>query len=305
MDTERGTRDRKIAAVAKRQHGVIALRQLLALGVGAALVRRWVANGRLHPIHRGVYAVGHPVVAPKGRLLAAVLACGPATFISHRTAAQLWGLLDDSRAVIDVVAAANRRSRKGIAFHRVRQLHPDDCAEIDHIPVTSVARTLLDIAPVIPVRRLTYALEQAEKEALFDMVAIEAVMGRCHGHNGLGRLRQAITEIEPEAQYTHKGLERLFVAFCRRYELEQPAMNAVVEGFTVDALWPTQKLIVELDSWEHHKGRRAFEEDRRRDLVLTAAGYRILRVTKRRLEHDAEQLATLLSASRPSPAATA
>ena len=238
-----------------------------------------------------------------GRLMAAVLACGRGAHLSHRSAGLLWGLLDDLRSVSDVVAAASRRSRRGIVFHRVRRLHPDDCTETDGIPVTSVARTLLDLAEVVPRRKLVYALEQAEKNRLLDLLELEACMRRNPGRRGLRSLRQALSEIEPEAQYAHKGLERAFIAYCKRHGVKMPAMNAVVEGFTVDAVWSRQKLIVELDSWEHHKGRRSFEEDRRRDLVLGLGGYRTLRVTQRMPSNDSVFLAAALS--RRSRAATA
>jgi very-short-patch-repair endonuclease len=293
-----------VAALARRQHGVVALVQLLALGLSRRTVTTWVASGRLHPIHRGVYAVGHPLLSLQGRLMAAVLACGPYALISHRTAAMMWGLLDDFRAVIDVVSAANRRGRKGIAFHRVRRLDPEDRHVIDGIPVTSLARTLLDIAEVVPRRRLVYALERAEKQHVLDLREIRACMARSPGRRGLKPLRQALREIEPEAQYAHEGLERLFIAFCRGRGIEMPAMNVVVEGFTVDALWEKRKLIVELDSWQHHRQRRSFEEDRRRDTILALAGYSVLRVTKRLLEGEPDRLEALISAS-PSRAATA
>jgi hypothetical protein len=289
-----------MAALATRQHGVVALSQLIALGLSRRTVTQWVASGRLHPVHRGVYAVGHAVITLKGRVMAAVLACGPGAVLSHRSAAQLWGLLNDARAVIDVVAAASRRSRKGIAFHRVRRLHPDDRAEIDGIPVTSLSRTLLDIAEVVPRRKLVYALEQAERLRLLDLREIEACAARNHGRHGLKPLRQAIKEIEPEAQYAHDGMERLFIAFCRRYDLQPPVMNVSVEGFTVDAVWAGAKLIVELDSWEHHKDRRAFEEDRRRDAILKRAGHEVLRVTYRWLTKEPDDLAlTIRTLSEP------
>jgi very-short-patch-repair endonuclease len=274
---------------------VIAHHQLLRLGLSASAIQKRVLGGRLHPIYRGVYAVGHSLLGSKGRLMAAALAGGPDALISHRSAAALHGLLDDSRAVIDVVSPTHRRSRKGIKFHQSRQL---DRAEVDRIPVTSVARTLLDIAPVVPKRRLVYALEQLEKQWTFDLTAIESVMSRCRGHKGLKRLRQALQEIDPEAQYAHEGLERRFIAFCKRYGVQRPAMNAVVEGLTVDALWAQPKLIVQLDSWEHHKDRRAFEEDRRRDTVLALAGFQVLRVTDRQLTEElAATLDALLSRS--------
>jgi hypothetical protein len=304
MGSECGTRGRRLAALAKRQFGVVALAQLRVLGVSRRTVTRWVANGRLHLIHRGVYAVGHSLLTLNGRLMAAALACGPGAFISHRSAAMLWGVLDDSRAIIDVVAAASRRSRRGIAFHRVRRLDPEDCGRIDGIPVTSLARTLLDIAEVVPRRRLVYALERAEKQQLLDLREIEACIARNPGRRGIRPLRRALREIEPEALYAHEGLEREFVAFCRSRGIDMPAMNAVVEGFTVDAVWRDRKLIVELDSWEHHKNRRQFEEDRFRDAVLELAGYRVVRVTTRLLRKEPARLAALISAS-PSRAATA
>jgi hypothetical protein len=231
-------------------------------------------------------------------VLAGAFAYGPGTLVSHQSAAWLRDLMSDSRAVTDVVGAAKRSSRPGIRYHYARQLHPDDCAEIDGIPVTSLARTLLDIAEVVPRRRLVYAIERAENQGTLDMREIQAVMARWRGRRGLKPFRLALREIEPEALYAHDGLERLFIGFCRRYEVEMPAMNAVVEGFTVDALWADRKLIVELDSWEHHKDRRAFEEDRRRDAILGFAGYRIVRVTKRLLTTDSGRLEALLSERR-------
>jgi very-short-patch-repair endonuclease len=291
MRSQRGARIRRLAALATRQHGVVALWQLIALGLSRRTVTEWVASGRLHPVHRDVYALGHAAIALNGRLMAAVLACGPGAVVSHRTAAGLWGVLQDARSVIDVLAAANRRSRKGIAFHRVRRLHPDDRTEVDGIPVTSLARTLLDVAQVVPRRKLVYALEQAERLRILDLREINACMARSHGHRGIKRLRRAIEEIEPEAQHAHEGMERLFIAFCRRQELQMPVMNVVVEGLTVDALWAQQKLIVELDSWSHHRSKRAFEEDRRRDAPLKRAGYEVLRVTYSWLTEEPDDLA--------------
>lgn len=284
--TERG---RRLAAIAKKQHGVLAHRQLVALDFSGSAIHRLVLNGHLHPVHRGVYAVGHKGLSMNGWRMAAALAGGAGAMISHRSAAALHGLMDDSRAVIDVVTATRRRNRRGIRFHE-SLLCEVDRAEIDGIPVTSVARTLLDIAQVVPRRRLVYALEQAEKQWVLDMSEIEASMRRGHGHRGLKPLRQAIRNMDPEAQYAHQGLERLFIAFCEDYELQKPAMNAVVEGFTVDALWAEQKLIVELDSWSHHKQRRAFEEDRRRDAALALAGFQMLRVTHRWLVNEPADL---------------
>jgi hypothetical protein len=267
----------------------VAHRQLLALGFSGSAIHRLVLAGRLHPIHRGVYAVGHAALSSNGRFMAAALAGGPDALISHRSAAALHALLSDSRAVIDVVAATHRRGQKGIVLHRGRSL---EGSTVDGIPVTTVARTLLDIAPQIPRRKLVYALEKAERLRVLDFTEF----GRHHGHRGHKPLRQAMREIDPEAQFAHDGLERRFIAFCKRHGLQPPAMNAVVEGLTVDALWAKQKLIVELDSWEHHKDRRAFEEDRRRGALLARTGFQVLRVTDRQLTEElAHTIEALLS----------
>jgi len=298
-------RHRWVAAIAERQHGLIAHRQLLRLGFTRDAIFRLVQAGRLHVIHRGVYAVGHRALPPRGWTMAAALAGGSEALVCCRSAAALRGFLDDARSVVDILVATKRRNRPGIVFHESRQINPDDRAVVDGIPVTSVARTLLDIAEVVPRRKLVYAMEKAEKARAFDLTELRALMARNHGRRGLKALTAALTEIEPEAQYTHEGMERLFIAFCRRYDIEIPAMNVVVEGYTVDAFWAAAGLIVELDSWEHHRTPRAFEEDRRRDATLTAP---VIRVTHRWLTKEPDDLARTLKrklSASPSLAATA
>jgi len=302
---QRTQRGRWIAVLAARQHGVVDHSQLLRLGFSASAISRLVASGRLHPMHRGVYAVGHKAVSRNGWMMAAALGGGAGALVSHRSAAALHALMDDSRPIIDVLTAGKRRNRATIVFHRSGRIHPDDRTQVAGIPVTSIARTLLDIAEVVPRRKLVYALERAEKRHVFDLAAIEALIARSHGRRGLKALTAAIREIEPEAQYTHEGMERLFIAFCRRYEIPLPALNVVVDGHTVDAYWREHNLVVELDSWEHHRSRRAFEEDRLRDVELTP---QVLRITHRMLTKGPDELAASilrrLSAS-PSLAAIA
>jgi hypothetical protein len=306
--TQRDERLRWLAVIAERQHGVIAQRQLVALGFTASAIRRLVQSGRLHPVHRGVYAVGHKALPANGWFMAAALAGGTGALICERSATDLHGLVSDSRPVIDVLAPARRRSRERLVLHHSRLIHPDDRTEVDGIPVTSVARTLLDLAEVVPRRKLVYALEQAERLRVFDLRELEAVMARSHGRRGLKALTEAIQEIEPEAEYVRSRMERLFVAFCKRYELGVPPMNVSVGGFVVDAVWHERKLIVELDSWTHHRTRRAFEEDRRRDaLIKRRTRFELVRVTYRWLTEEPDDLAATigeLSAS-PSLAATA
>jgi len=301
-----GPGDWEVAELAHRQHSMVAHWQLRELGIGQDAIEYRERVGRLHKVFTGAYTVGSRAVPELGRLHGAVLSCGRGALLSHGSAAALWDLSGSAQARVDVTTIRGRcADRGGIRVHRVRRLHPDDRAEIDGIPVTSVARTLLDLAEVAPRRKLLYALEQAEKRRVFDLTDIEALMARSHGRRGLKALRAAIKEIEPEAQYTHDGMERLFIAFCKRYEIQLPAMNVVVEGYTVDAYWREHNLIVELDSWEHHRTRRAFEADRRRDADLSA---RVLRITHRMLTKESDDLAAnvrrRLSAS-PSLAATA
>jgi hypothetical protein len=295
----------EVAALADRQHTMVAHRQLLELGVGQDAIEYRVHVGQLREVFTGVYTIASPELPGVGRLHAAVLSCGPGAVLSHRSAAHLWNVLPTARARPDVTTLRGRcADRMGINVHRVRRLHPHDLGTIDGIPVTSLARTFLDLAEVVSRRRLVFALEKAEKMDVLDLGAIKAVIARSPGRRGLKPLTAAITEIEPEALYSHEGLERLFVEFCRRYEIEMPVMNAVVDGYVVDAYWPAHNLIVELDSWEHHRTRRAFEADRRRDAALTG---KVLRVTHRWLSEEPDDLAKTLRrlTASPSLAATA
>jgi hypothetical protein len=278
--------DRGIAALAARQYGVVASWQLLALGLSRGAISRRVAAARLHPVHRGVYAVGHSALAGPGRLMAAVLAHGPTALLSHRSGAGWLGILPDHRSVIDVtVPTRSRGTRAGVVVHCVRRLHPDDRTVVDGIPVTSLARTLLDVAETEPLRRLERAFEEAERQRLFDLRALELLCERSRGRRGVRPLRALMAQaIEPPA--TRSELERRFLDVCRDAGLPAPAMNVVVAGHDVDAAWLDRRLVVELDSRAFHHTRTAFEADRVRDGVLQVAGQRVLRVTHRRLETE-------------------
>ena len=264
------------------QHGVAAIWQLLALGLGRDAIAYRVRTGSLHRLYRGVYAVGHTALSLHGRLLAAVFSAGPLAVLSHRSAAMLWGLLRDSRSIIDVTTPdRGRASKKGVRVHRVRSLHPDDVTVVDGIPVTSVARTLFDIARTEPPRQLRYALDQAERLRLLDLRELERFRG-CKGWRPLGDALAAMTE----PANTNPGIERLFLEVIDAGGIPRPETNVFVRGHLVDAVWREQKLIVELDSRAHHMTTRAFEEDRERDDVLQLARYRVVRVTWRRLTND-------------------
>jgi very-short-patch-repair endonuclease len=277
----------KVAMLAERQHGVVAYRQLLELGIGRGAIHRRVRAGVLHPVHRGVYCVGHRRIPVRGRWMAAVLACGPTALLSHGSAALLWGLLMTSGSRIDVMTARRtRHNRSGIALHRTRRLHPDDRSSRDGIPVTSVARTLLDLAPRLPSRRLARAIDQADRLAMFDMRAAESLLRRSGGHPGRGPLERALRGYRTPAA-TRSELERRFLSLCQEAGLPRPQANVAVEGVEVDIAWPDRRLVVELDGYEFHRTRARFEQDRSRDGDLLIAGYRVLRITHRRLESDA------------------
>jgi very-short-patch-repair endonuclease/predicted transcriptional regulator of viral defense system len=296
--------DAALARLAERQYGVVARRQLFALGISARTTERWIARGRLHGIHHGVYALGHRSLTSNGRWLAAVLAAGPNAVLSHRSAAALWGLRPAAGSRIDVtVHARGRGSRQGIAVHTTRELLARDRALRARIPVTSVARTLLDLAGAIPEQQLTRTFEQADRLDLLDLRAIHDVCLRGRGRAGLGVLLRLLADQTGSAPATRSELERLFVDFCQEHRLPRPQLNALVAGFEVDALWPGKRLIVELDSFAFHKTRGAFERDRERDAALLIAGYRVLRFTHRRLQRDqAAVAATLRAALASAPA---
>ena len=278
------TRERGIARLADRQHGVVARSQLMALGFGRGAINHRVGAGRLHRLHTGVYAVGHKRVSPHGRWMAAVLACGPTALLSHRSAAFLWGILPPFAYPPDVTTAGRCRGRPRIVLHRSR-LHPDDCATRDHIPVTSVARTLLDLAEVVPQRHLARAMENAERRSLFDLTAVEQLVVRSRGRHGLAPLTAGLRDYRPP-EFTRSELEQRFLRLCEQAGVPPPAANLFIAGAEVDMSWPDHRLVVELDGHETHRTRAAFERDRQRDTALQLAGYRVLRITHRRLRSD-------------------
>ncbi len=292
--------DRAIGDRATLQHGVIALAQLVDLGLRPSSIRDRVASGRLRRIHRGVYAVGHTALPPLGRVMAAVLACGPEAAASHRTAAALLGLRRSSRTAIDVTAPRGRgRSIDGIDAHRSKSLRPCDVVVVDGIPCTSVARTLLDLAAVVDRRGLERACDQAEILQLFDLRTIEDVLARAHGHPGAGPLRAVLRGHAIGTTPTRNELEERFLAVCDRHPIARPAVNAHVavpgtDGFTPDFVWHEARLVVETDGRETHATRRAFEEDRRRDALLALAGWRVVRFTWQQVLDDPDHVARVV-----------
>jgi hypothetical protein len=222
--------------------------------------------------------------------MAAVLACGPYALLSHRSAAALWDLAPSSSSLIDVTASRGRAGRPGIGLHRPRTLHPEDRAKRDAIPVTCIARTLFDLSEVVDRRQLERAFEQTERLRLLDVAALTRQCERGRGRRALKVMEPLLAASSPTPE-TRSELERRFLDVCRRAGVPPPEVNVLVEGFEVDALWRDQKLIVELDGYEYHRTRAAFERDRVRDAALQISGHRIIRVTSRRLADDPEEVA--------------
>jgi very-short-patch-repair endonuclease len=296
--------DRRIAALATRQHGVISRAQLRALGLSDSAIGRRVGAGRLHAIHRGVYAVGHLVLGARGRYMAAVLACGPGAVLSHASAAALWGLRPSAAVTVDVTVprTGSRARRPRLRIHR--PLAVPDSTTHDGIPVTTPARTILDLAATLQRRPLERLLDQAENARLTDVASL-AALARAHaGHRGARKLLATLTTHAPGTTLTRSGLEELFLAICRANGLPQPKVNHDLAGHERDFVFPAQLLVVEVDSWTYNRSRRAFETDRYRDAALLLAGYRTLRVTDTQLEHDPAGVAATVAAAYRGASAT-
>jgi Protein of unknown function (DUF559) len=258
--------------------------QLRGLGYGQGAIEYAVRSARLHPRFRAVYSVGHAVVGPKGRLWAALLACGPHAVISHRDAAALWNVRRNSRVPVDVTVPGRRRhSRTGLDVHSVRRLDSRDVTQLGGIPVTTLARTLLDLAEVVPQHQLERAVEQAERLQLLDLNAVRDQLCRGAGRRGLKPLTAALTDavIEP---MTRSELEIAFLQICNDFGIPPPIVNARAAGYEVDMLWPRERVVVELDSRAYHLNRPAFERDRQKDAALQLAGCRVIRVTEQQLK---------------------
>jgi very-short-patch-repair endonuclease len=267
----------------------VAHRQLIALGYTRHEIQRRIKEGRLHIVHRGVYAVGHRKLTRRGRWMAAVLACGPGAVLSHRDAAALHNLRGSGSAkAIHVTASGKKRPRPGIHVHNVRHLHPTDRTIVDGIPVTSVHRTLLDYAETERPQELRWAFEKYDRLDLLDMRKLDAVMARNPGRRGIKPLTALITEYRGPAPDTRSGKERRFLALVREAGLPEPSVNVSVARIVVDFYWPQYKLVLEVDSYTYHHTPADRAEDRRKERVLRANGCEVRRVTDVELDETPE-----------------
>jgi very-short-patch-repair endonuclease/predicted transcriptional regulator of viral defense system len=290
--------DWEIARLAERQHGVVALAQLARLGLSQRAVSHRAAAGRLHRIHRGVYAVGHPVLPRYGRWMAAVLAAGPGAALSHASAAALWEIRPSAATRIDVtVRTPGGRDRPGLRIHRATRLRSAEAKRHHGIRVTTPARTLLDLASSMPRRALERALDQAEILELFDLRALHEVIDAHRGERGAGVLAAALGDHHAGTTVTRSALEEAFLALCAAHALERPQTNVRVCGLEVDFLFAARRLVVEADGYRFHRTRNAFERDRERDAILARAGYRTLRFTHRQVTGAPAKVAETIRSS--------
>ncbi len=221
--------------------------------------------------------------------MAAVLAGGPDAVLSHWSAAELWGLLKTRRSLIAISAPTHHRAIPGVKPHWVSDLPKRECTRRDNIPITTVTRTLLDLAAVAPLKQLQRATNEAERAGWLSERAIKETLERHRGRNGIKAFRAVVASLDPQARRSRSDFELAFLAFCRHHRIPTPVLNGEVEGFEVDIHWPGARLIVELDTWDYHGTSGAFETDRERDAHF-AGRCVVLRVTPRMMSRDPEGL---------------
>ncbi|MDX6680186.1 MAG: hypothetical protein QOG94_225 [Solirubrobacteraceae bacterium] len=291
--------DLRVAARAAEQYGAVSAAQLLELGLTRTAIQVRVRNGRLHRVHHGVYAVGHAALSLDGRFMAATLACGPASALGYRAGAANWAFMawDDSRLVEVVVAGSAGRSRPGLRIHRTRHLDPRDVMRHRGIRVTTPARTLLDLADVLPDQALRRAVRQAQALHLTNVRQIADVLTRAQGRRGAQRLAALVADGPAP---TRSELEDLVLGVIARGGLRRPRINERLGRVYPDLRWPEQRVTVECDGAKWHDGKLAREDDAERQARLEAGGERVLRVTWRQaLEHPEQTIARLVAAGVP------
>ena len=260
------------------------------MGISPREIQQRIERGTLHRVVQGVYAVGCVVHTPKARLMTAVLAGGPGAAAGFRSAAMLRGIRE-YRGTPEVIVPADRRPRPGIRYHQA-YLPADEVTVVDGIPVTTVPRTLLDLASVVPRRAVGRALRAAEDMRLYDALDLRDIIDRYPGRRGIRTIRAILVDREDRLR---SDLEEEFMTFADLYDLPLPRTNYWVfaggEWFESDCAWPEQRLIVELDSRRFHDSADSFESDRRRDRTLAAAGWRTTRVTWSQIRDEPAALA--------------
>ncbi len=263
---------------------MVATRQLEALGYGRNAVAKAAGVGRLHRVHRGVYVVGQRRLTWEGRVMAAILASYPSV-ASHLSAAWIWGLLGSRPDTVHITRRSPHPRRRPFIVHTA-DLARADLARREGIPVTSLSRTILDVAVTSRPGTVRRHLRIADDEKLFDLREMHDLLERTKGHKGQAKVRAALEPYDERPAFTRSGLERRFLEVVREAGLPDPAMNLFVAGHELDAFWAEERFGVELDAYETHGSRLSFEEDRVRDDDFLHAGIETTRVTGRRLDRE-------------------
>jgi very-short-patch-repair endonuclease len=283
-----GPPDRRIAEIARLQRGLVERGQLAAAGIGLGAVDWRLATGRLYPVHRGVYSYGFSRLVPLGRETAALLAVGADAVLSHLSAASVWGIHPSgpNEGPVEVLIGARHvRRRAGIVAHRTTRLGRHEVRIFQGLPVTSPARTALDIAAEVSLRELERAVDEAMIRRLVRYSQLRAAASQAKGRRG-GPLLSAVLDHRGAPTITRSQAEERFLELVGAAELPQPEVNVQLNGYEVDFLWREQKVVVEVDGYTYHATRSAFERDRTKDASLLAAGIQVMRITWLQMERE-------------------
>lgn len=285
-----------IIRLATAQHGVVSRAQLRQEGIPRHTIDRRVRGGFLQRLQVGVYLVGI-TEPPLAREMAACLACGPHAFLSHRSAAVVWKILPTGARPrrVDISLRSGCRRRPGVRTYRPESLSPDETTIHDRLPITSAARTLLDLAEQLRRRPLDRAVARAIALRLTDPKSLGALVDRHATKRGAGRLKAVLQGGGPA--FTRSEAEVRFLELVRRAKVDPPEVNTRLVGLEVDFYWPTRGLAVEVDGKAYHSAPRDFERDRQRDSELAAIGVRVVRVTWRQMNESPEALLVRLGAA--------
>jgi hypothetical protein len=304
MARSRGqSRSARAWRLARAQHGVVARRQLLALGFTREAIQHRIETGRLHKVVRGLYSVGREDLSPKGRWMAAVLACGESACLSHRSAGALYGFCEERYGIVEVsVRRTGNVHREGIKVHRRPALPSREVGTLDRIPITSPAQTLIDLAIELPTKLLLRAVNEADKLEVILADDLRLALDSYVGVPGAKRLCALLDK--DTFVLTQDELERLFLPLAREVGLSLPLTGEIVNGYEVDFFWPELKLVVETDGLRYHRTPSAQAKDARRDQAHTAAGFTRLRFSHHQVKYERDHVRKVLgdtTAHIPSP----
>jgi very-short-patch-repair endonuclease len=285
--------DSLLADLAARQHGVVARWQLLPIGFTRDAIAHRLECGRLHVIHRGVYAVGHSALSLDGRLMAAVLAGGEGAVLSHRDACAAYGIMQSNRRWIEGTVPAGAKARPGIQFHRAR-LPADELTTLRGIPITTVPRAIFDLAAVEPRRKVERAIHEADVRRLWDPLSLSDLVERHPHSRGVATVRAILTDLMQGVAISKQDIQDLLFALLEAARLPLPLTNQYISvgdiTYEADCVWPDAKLMAELDGHAVHATRRNYESDRVRDRRLAVEGWLVIRITWRQLQDEPDEL---------------